>query len=381
MNQCRICLEESNNLISPCRCRGSSKYVHYECLEHWRETTPNEEAKIKCMECNAPYKIKNKYRKEIMFMDPTKNLVLRNHILQFLLGLVIVFCNLAIDYSLKKPSLKVLNYIYPSNITSLVEENTINTMLYYNLYGFSFLYALIFLFFGVVEIMFIYQKCNYFKKMFLIWSCCFILSTIFLFNQELYLYFGLTTPLLNIVLFDLLVQKHNNTITYLNKNNVNIYLEYQEENDFIINEIPPVPSEPVPPPPPPPPPSEQTQYNNNISSNNDYYLQNPLFNSFLENRYIQTCETNNQINRSVYPPIPDDFFNEENEQEEPSNNNGGFNNLMDELLTRTKNNTINLRRVERTRINLKNNTNFNTTNNYNAVIREFSIKSNKPKNN
>lgn len=372
MNQCRICLEESNNLISPCKCRGSSKYVHFECLEHWRETTTNEEAKIKCMECNAPYIIKNKYRKENMFIDPKKNLVLKNHVLQFLLGLVIVFCNLAIDYSLKKPSLQILNYIYPTNITSLVEQNTINTMLYYNLYGFSFLYMSLFLFFAVVQLLFINQKYNYFKRIILMWTCCFLLSTnyiyyylIFLFNQELYLYFGLTSPLLNIILLDLLVNKHNSIITYLNKNNVNIYLEYPEENDFITDEIPPVPSEP--------PPSPPSSYNG-VLSNNEYYLQNPLFNSYSENQYIQSYQNSNQINRSVYPPIPHNLFIEQNEEEHFENNNGGFNNLMDELLTRSKNNTINLRKVERTRINLKNNNNYNTTNNYNAVIREFTIK-------
>jgi len=37
---CRICLQsdaqdENNMLISPCKCSGSSKYVHKNCLEEW----------------------------------------------------------------------------------------------------------------------------------------------------------------------------------------------------------------------------------------------------------------------------------------------------------------------------------------------------------
>ncbi|OMJ88901.1 hypothetical protein SteCoe_9000 [Stentor coeruleus] len=33
---CRICLEDDGkNLISPCSCRGHSKYVHNECLKIW----------------------------------------------------------------------------------------------------------------------------------------------------------------------------------------------------------------------------------------------------------------------------------------------------------------------------------------------------------
>ena len=74
MRQCRICLESGGTLISPCLCNGTSKYVHYECLEHWRESTDNEEARIKCMECNAKYVVVNKYKKEIMFINREKNL-------------------------------------------------------------------------------------------------------------------------------------------------------------------------------------------------------------------------------------------------------------------------------------------------------------------
>ena len=41
---CRICyLEEENNesnpLIRPCKCSGSMKYIHYECLLHWLKTS------------------------------------------------------------------------------------------------------------------------------------------------------------------------------------------------------------------------------------------------------------------------------------------------------------------------------------------------------
>ena len=40
---CRICyLEEENKrinpLIKPCKCSGSMKYIHYECLLHWLRT-------------------------------------------------------------------------------------------------------------------------------------------------------------------------------------------------------------------------------------------------------------------------------------------------------------------------------------------------------
>jgi hypothetical protein len=38
--QCRICLEEDRpeDMIAPCRCKGTQKYVHRDCLDKWRYT-------------------------------------------------------------------------------------------------------------------------------------------------------------------------------------------------------------------------------------------------------------------------------------------------------------------------------------------------------
>ena len=57
---CRICFEEqtrNNPLIYPCRCTGTSKYIHKECLQHWRNTTHTtaDEHREHCMECNYVY--------------------------------------------------------------------------------------------------------------------------------------------------------------------------------------------------------------------------------------------------------------------------------------------------------------------------------------
>lgn len=60
--QCRICLEEEDDLdslISPCKCSGTSKYVHKTCLHRWRYQDVNSTAFYKCMECNEEYIILN----------------------------------------------------------------------------------------------------------------------------------------------------------------------------------------------------------------------------------------------------------------------------------------------------------------------------------
>ena len=55
---CRICLDidETKNLISPCLCSGTSKWVHKECLNHWRSSfTENHDNNIHCRECKGEY--------------------------------------------------------------------------------------------------------------------------------------------------------------------------------------------------------------------------------------------------------------------------------------------------------------------------------------
>ena len=52
---CRICLDsDGSELIVPCRCKGSLKYVHKDCLEQWI-TRSNRRI---CELCRRPYEIK-----------------------------------------------------------------------------------------------------------------------------------------------------------------------------------------------------------------------------------------------------------------------------------------------------------------------------------
>lgn len=58
---CRICLEESSTpagMIAPCMCSGTAMYVHAECLNHWREASPNPLALTKCLICKTNYNLK-----------------------------------------------------------------------------------------------------------------------------------------------------------------------------------------------------------------------------------------------------------------------------------------------------------------------------------
>ncbi|KAL4578009.1 hypothetical protein LXL04_014124 [Taraxacum kok-saghyz] len=56
--QCRICLEtDGRDFIAPCKCRGTSKYVHRECLDHWRAVREGY-VFAHCTTCKAPYHLR-----------------------------------------------------------------------------------------------------------------------------------------------------------------------------------------------------------------------------------------------------------------------------------------------------------------------------------
>jgi len=62
--ECRICFDgetEGDPFISPCLCRGTSKYVHISCLDTWRQFNRDGPGFSRCMECNNEYIIKRKY--------------------------------------------------------------------------------------------------------------------------------------------------------------------------------------------------------------------------------------------------------------------------------------------------------------------------------
>jgi E3 ubiquitin-protein ligase DOA10 len=91
---CRICLDEDdiNNLIYPCKCTGTSRYVHKNCLNEWRTITSNENYRYKCEICNYTYQIVISSNSQSCFM---KSILSANsfyvcmNIFAFILGLIL----------------------------------------------------------------------------------------------------------------------------------------------------------------------------------------------------------------------------------------------------------------------------------------------------
>ncbi|XP_019155115.1 PREDICTED: uncharacterized protein LOC109151980 [Ipomoea nil] len=61
---CRICLDsdtrEGDELISPCRCKGSQEFVHRECLDHWRSIRAAFQLQVKEVKYDIVTRLKHK---------------------------------------------------------------------------------------------------------------------------------------------------------------------------------------------------------------------------------------------------------------------------------------------------------------------------------
>lgn len=55
---CRICYETTNQeeILHPCLCKGTAKYIHRTCLNQWRSLSTNPRANTHCSECQFEYR-------------------------------------------------------------------------------------------------------------------------------------------------------------------------------------------------------------------------------------------------------------------------------------------------------------------------------------
>lgn len=56
--ECRLCFESiGEDFIAPCRCSGTSRWVHRQCLNQWRSSGTNRRAFDRCCECGYAYSL------------------------------------------------------------------------------------------------------------------------------------------------------------------------------------------------------------------------------------------------------------------------------------------------------------------------------------
>ena len=171
---CRICSDEDiiSNLISPCKCKGSSKYVHRECLDLWRNRDGvNSKNFNQCYICNFKYGIEkqNKNEIELRKQNEYNKKIYSEYILLFIiaLSLVIIILFLPKYITIYLPLL----FIYLLLIYVLIYDDIMNTNYLYFDYIVLVMYVIL-----ILSI----DK-NYYQSNLLIFTTCCLTLILFYF--------------------------------------------------------------------------------------------------------------------------------------------------------------------------------------------------------
>lgn len=133
VNSCRICLEDEPNmdsLIKPCKCSGSSNFVHISCLQEWIRLSDNPEAKEKCMECKTMYNFSRNHTLIDIFVDIEnyKQYLFKHMALCFSFTVIV---NL-LDYIQNEKIISFL-FINEENYSFFTDYDVLNFMIYLSL--------------------------------------------------------------------------------------------------------------------------------------------------------------------------------------------------------------------------------------------------------
>jgi len=111
--ECRNCHElgkVGEDLIAPCRCKGSVKYVHRTCLDTWRSVSHNPESFWKCDVCKFGYQMET--RNEISKTASVRfALLVTRDITAIILGVNLIILFLGFLCSLVDPEQQVLSIL------------------------------------------------------------------------------------------------------------------------------------------------------------------------------------------------------------------------------------------------------------------------------
>lgn len=207
--ECRYCLEEDElkNLVSPCECNGTSRYIHPECLNRWRfENSENNHFNI-CIDCKSPYKY-NVEKEEYAFIKTSLCRVL--YILFYFLCLTINV--VAHDYNRKNNTIEYK----PNNKKDIYETKKIFIVI--NLIQNTITYSLY-----ICLILLIRHKKKYIKMMY---RYNFLVLTLFLQGFMLLIekcnfpIYGLIFFLVGFGINYFYIKTHNECLNILNKNSI-----------------------------------------------------------------------------------------------------------------------------------------------------------------
>ena len=246
--RCKICFETDNGemgeLISPCACNGSVKYVHRDCLNLWRFTNINPISKTNCEICKKPYLIKKSFKTETCIFNVYKTpplFILGYCFLYNTMSLLLAFIFYIADKETNYLSLNILTFSSVKNdnlILILNKKNDSTWLVFYYTFTVYIASILFHILLVIIPLLSVKRKKIYIKEMYYKFLITFYISmhskwlySICLMDNSIntaYMYIFLDSMLsllLNFPLKILYLYLHDLTIKKINKNyNQNIVM-------------------------------------------------------------------------------------------------------------------------------------------------------------
>lgn len=256
---CRICFEGekfNNELIHPCLCKGTLKYIHLKCLQEWRNININNpEKRDNCEICKYHYAIRE--RIDYLKYKIPNDIVINTLYFVFLLGVSPLVW--MADYYSDFFTIKIFTFFTHENSIIYIKFKKIKELEYFaydpsiDIYVYSFYIINITLFFLLFIHQFIYKKhfnelnkVQYYKntirKYKIFFNICrfSIFYSIYLsiWENNFYILANLVPLILisNILYYTFYLKKHNKLVKNVNIRTINDeYIYSFEENPLILH--------------------------------------------------------------------------------------------------------------------------------------------------
>lgn len=243
-NECRICFEletTDDPFIYPCKCKGTSKYVHTSCLNSWRTINRENDAFNRCMECRTEYDIINEFPMENVQLFFCCRKMIQSYCINYLVGSTLgVFIWIIEAYGDNYLFIRTMegNFKNDSELLKIIKEDSLAPQIFYFSLALFIQNILFYIYYSIKVKKNVYRLAVYYEKM----KKPAVVG--FLFNMLFLVFFFLLKDYYPIVLLNvlsflsvtepvnsyMLIKQHNKTIKCLNDNNPETLRNYQVHN-------------------------------------------------------------------------------------------------------------------------------------------------------